>query len=231
VEGPLPNPPEPPLDVLAINVVLDNSRKACGGVFVGDESREPVAEVEQAPRLFDAIGVVEVDPAANGPAGELAATDMNASLESVREQVGHRRLARRLSASDEPHRSGHADSMIAPLPNGSESCTPGIQEYVAPVPLFAPWSVPRARSTPFFRSMVERGDMVVVHEPFSDLAGLGETDVEGRTFYSLSASTGFAPRERRYTHTVESSDELARFAAHHLPFSEQLHAQRLHVAA
>jgi hypothetical protein len=34
-----------------------------------------------------------------------------------------------------------------------------------------------------------------------------------------------------YAHTVESSDELARFAAHHLPFYEKLHAQRLDVAA
>jgi hypothetical protein len=45
------------------------------------------------------------------------------------------------------------------------------------------------------------------------------------------ASSGFEQRERKYTHTVESSDELARFAAHHLPFYEKLHAQRLNVAA
>jgi len=238
------------------------------------------------------------------------------------------------------------------------------------MPVFALWSAPRARSTAFFRSIVERGDMVAVHEPFSDLAGLGETDVEGRPFDSpvsllawladqthdfdvflkdtpnrrhhelladrrflaeaqhaflirrpeeiaaslsaivpdmgidaigleflhtlytavrdagghrpvvidsddliarpaatmaaycaavelpfipealtwepgerhewrrsarwhvdVSASSGFAPRKRRYPHTVENSDELARFAAHHLPFYKQLHAQRLDVAA
>jgi hypothetical protein len=238
------------------------------------------------------------------------------------------------------------------------------------MPVFALWSAPRARSTAFFRSMVERGDLVAVHEPFCDLAGLGETDVEGRPFDSpvsllawlvhetqgvnvflkdtpdyrhhevladrrflaearhaflirrpeeiaasfyavephmridsiglealhalytaardagghppivldsddlvarpeatmaaycaavelpfipqaltwepgdrpewrrsarwhvdVSASSGFEQRERRYTHTVETSDELARFAAHHLPFYEQLHAQRLNVAA
>ena len=46
----------------------------------------------------------------------------------------------------------------------------------------------------------------------------------------VSASSGFERRERRYAHTVETSDELARFAAHHLPFYEQLHAQRLDVA-
>lgn len=237
------------------------------------------------------------------------------------------------------------------------------------MPVFALWSAPRARSTAFFRSMVERGDMVAVHEPFSDLAGLGETDVEGRPFDSpvsllawlrdgtrdvklflkdtpdrrhhevfadrrflaearhaflirrpediaasfyavepemsidsigldvlhelhtavrdagghhpvvidsgdlvarpeatmaaycaavglpfiaealtwepgerrewrrsarwhldVSASSGFASRKRSYVHTVENSDELARFAAHHLPFYKQLHAQRLEVA-
>jgi hypothetical protein len=53
--------------------------------------------------------------------------------------------------------------------------------------VYALWSAPRARSTAFFRSMIERGDMVAVHEPFSDLAGLGETDVEGRTFDSVVA--------------------------------------------
>ncbi len=47
----------------------------------------------------------------------------------------------------------------------------------------------------------------------------------------VSASSGFEQREPRYTHTVETSDELARFAAHHVPFYEQLHAHRLDVAA
>jgi hypothetical protein len=36
-------------------------------------------------------------------------------------------------------------------------------------------------------------------------------------------------RERVYPCTVENSDELARFAAHHRPFYEQLYAQRLDV--
>ena len=46
----------------------------------------------------------------------------------------------------------------------------------------------------------------------------------------VSATSGFEQRERRYTHTVETSDELARFAAHHRPFYEQLHAHRINVA-
>jgi hypothetical protein len=50
--------------------------------------------------------------------------------------------------------------------------------------VFALWSAPRARSTAFFRSMAERGDMTVLHEPFSNLRDYGQTDAEGRTFDS-----------------------------------------------
>jgi hypothetical protein len=234
--------------------------------------------------------------------------------------------------------------------------------------VFALWSAPRARSTAFFRSVAERGDVTVLHEPFSNLRDYGETDAAGRTFDSpasllawlrdetqdirvflkdtgdhqhrevladrrflaktrhaflirrpeeiaasyyalfpdmsinaigleklcelqaavrdaggnpsvvidsddlvarpgatmaaycaavgltfdpralaweqgersewrrsarwhadVSASSGFQRRERSYPHTVENSGELARFAAHHLPFYEQLYAQRLDV--
>jgi Sulfotransferase domain len=238
------------------------------------------------------------------------------------------------------------------------------------MPVFALWSAPRARSTAFFRSMVERGDLLALHEPFESLMYFGDTEVEGRTFESpasllawlreethavgvflkettdyrvrevvladrrflaegrhaflirrpeeiaaslyalqpdmriegiglealhelhaavrdaggspvvidsddlvarpeatmaaycaavelpfipqaltwepgdrpewrrsarwhadVSASSGFERRQHRYTHTVETSDELARFAAHHSRFYEQLHAQKLNVAA
>jgi hypothetical protein len=47
----------------------------------------------------------------------------------------------------------------------------------------------------------------------------------------VSGSSGFEARDSRYTHTVESSEDLARFAAHHVPFYEQLHAHRLDVPA
>jgi hypothetical protein len=50
--------------------------------------------------------------------------------------------------------------------------------------VFALWSAPRARSTAFFRSMAERGDVTVLHEPFCNLKDYGETDVGGRTFDS-----------------------------------------------
>ena len=239
------------------------------------------------------------------------------------------------------------------------------------MPVFALWSTARARSTAFFRSMLERGDLLALHEPLEGLMYFGSTEVEGRTFESLvsllawlrdenpgrgvfvketadprvsevvladrrflaearhaflirrpeevaasyyalepamgiedvglellhklhaavcdaggdrpvvidsddlvarpeatiaaycaavglpfiphaltwepgdrpewrrsarwhvdvSATAGFEQRERRYMHTVETSDELARFAAYHMPFYEQLHAQRLDVAA
>ena len=50
--------------------------------------------------------------------------------------------------------------------------------------VFALWSAPRARSTAFFRSMAERGDMTLLHEPFSNLRDYGQTDVDGRVFHS-----------------------------------------------
>jgi hypothetical protein len=52
-----------------------------------------------------------------------------------------------------------------------------------------------------------------------------------RWHVDASVSSGFGQRERAYPHTVENSDQLARFAAHHLPFYEQLHAQRLDVTS
>jgi hypothetical protein len=52
-----------------------------------------------------------------------------------------------------------------------------------------------------------------------------------RWHVDASVSSGFGRRERAYPHTVENSDQLARFAAHHLPFYEQLHAQRLDVTS
>ena len=182
--------------------------------------------------------------------------------------------------------------------------------------VLALWSAPRARSTAFFRSMAERGDMIALHEPFCSLMDFGELDVEGPTFDSavsllawlrdesydfsvflkdttdrrhrevlagrrflaearhaflirhpdeiaasyfalpfipqaltwepgarpewrrsarwhenVSDRAGLGQRGHMYTHTVENSRELARFAAHHPPFYEQLHDQSLNVGA
>ena len=57
------------------------------------------------------------------------------------------------------------------------------------MPVFALWSAPRARSTAFFRSMVERGDLLALHEPFWNLRDFGETEVDGRTFDAPSRSS------------------------------------------
>lgn len=43
------------------------------------------------------------------------------------------------------------------------------------------WSAPRCRSTAFLRMMHERGDFLVLHEPFSHLMDFGAADVGGRS--------------------------------------------------
>ena len=46
----------------------------------------------------------------------------------------------------------------------------------------------------------------------------------------VSASTGFdGQSDRVYARTVDNDAELARFAAHHRPFYEKLHAERLEI--
>jgi len=50
-----------------------------------------------------------------------------------------------------------------------------------------------------------------------------------RWHVQLSESSGFDKRGGVYRDTVENSPNLARFAAHHRPFYEQLYAQRLDV--
>jgi Sulfotransferase domain len=45
-----------------------------------------------------------------------------------------------------------------------------------------------------------------------------------------SNSSGFERRKREYPQTVENSEKLAQYAAHHRPFYEQLYAQRIDVS-
>ncbi len=45
--------------------------------------------------------------------------------------------------------------------------------------VIALWSVPRSRSTVFFRAMLERGDLTALHEPFCNIVDYGETTVVG----------------------------------------------------
>lgn len=49
------------------------------------------------------------------------------------------------------------------------------------------WSVPRARSTVFFKMMAERGDFLAVHEPFSNLAEFGSVRIGGRALGTQGA--------------------------------------------
>ena len=41
------------------------------------------------------------------------------------------------------------------------------------------WAAPRSRSTAVFRSMVEHGGLVTVHEPFDNIGDHGSTKVDG----------------------------------------------------
>ncbi|MGW9556214.1 sulfotransferase-like domain-containing protein [Nocardiopsis sp. NPDC055551] len=52
------------------------------------------------------------------------------------------------------------------------------------------WSAPRARSTVFFRAMVERGDHIGLHEPFCNIMDFGATTVEGREVHTHRALVG-----------------------------------------
>jgi sulfotransferase family protein len=46
------------------------------------------------------------------------------------------------------------------------------------------WSAPRSRSTAFLRMIAERGDHIVLHEPFSQLADFGAYDAAGRVVHT-----------------------------------------------
>ncbi|MFD5325783.1 sulfotransferase family protein [Streptomyces sp. NPDC127092] len=67
------------------------------------------------------------------------------------------------------------------------------------IPVLALWSAPRSRSTAFARMMAERGDRVVVHEPFSQVVDFGEVKVGERVARSeqdvLAELRGIAARQ------------------------------------
>lgn len=52
--------------------------------------------------------------------------------------------------------------------------------------ILALWSPPRCRSTAFFRMMLQRGDFLVVHEPFSVLYEQGSVEILGVTVRSAA---------------------------------------------
>ena len=53
--------------------------------------------------------------------------------------------------------------------------------------VIALWSAPRSRSTAFLRMMMQREDVVTLHEPFSHVADFGGTEVAGATVGSTGA--------------------------------------------
>lgn len=93
--------------------------------------------------------------------------------------------------------------------------------------ILALWSMPRSRSTAFFRMMAERGDFQVLHEPFSNLAEFGHTEVGGTTVRSerellraIRALAADGPvflkdtTDERYAEPLSDVDFLARDAVH-----------------
>jgi hypothetical protein len=93
--------------------------------------------------------------------------------------------------------------------------------------LLALWSVPRSRSTAFFRMMLQRGDRHAVHEPFSYLAEFGTVTVDGAEVRTepdlLAALRRLSAREpvffkdttdARYPHVLHDDAFLATDAVH-----------------
>jgi len=69
-----------------------------------------------------------------------------------------------------------------------------------PPRVLALWSVPRARSTAFFRMMLERTDVISLHEPFAQLADFGDMVIAGRLVRSQAGAIRairLLSRERR----------------------------------
>jgi hypothetical protein len=56
--------------------------------------------------------------------------------------------------------------------------------------IIALWSAPRCRSTAFLRMMQERGDFLVIHEPFSHVTDFGEASVGTRQAHSEAEVIG-----------------------------------------
>ncbi|MEV0163958.1 sulfotransferase family protein [Nonomuraea fuscirosea] len=93
--------------------------------------------------------------------------------------------------------------------------------------ILALWSLPRSRSTAFFRMMAQRGDFLAVHEPFSNLAEFGSAEVAGqrvRTPRALLSTLRSAAEERpvffkdttdeRYPAVLDDRDFLCTGARH-----------------
>ncbi|MGH3663417.1 MAG: hypothetical protein ACRDTQ_16370 [Micromonosporaceae bacterium] len=71
-----------------------------------------------------------------------------------------------------------AEGSGGPSPDGA----PGAPLSARPIAL---WATPRSRSTAFLRAMMERGDLLVVHEPFSGLVEEGAFELAGERACSM----------------------------------------------
>lgn len=93
--------------------------------------------------------------------------------------------------------------------------------------ILALWAVPRSRSTAFFRMMAERGDLTVLHEPFSNRAEFGAAEVAGRPVATEAALVDAIrdlavagpvffkdTTDERYPGVLADEDFLARDARH-----------------
>src|SRR5688572_12401542 len=64
------------------------------------------------------------------------------------------------------------------------------------MPVRALWSTARSRSTAFFRSIVERGDLLALHEPLEGLHFIGPLQIDGQTFDSVPALLAWLVEDR-----------------------------------
>jgi Sulfotransferase domain len=76
--------------------------------------------------------------------------------------------------------------------------------------IIALWSSPRSRSTAFYLAMLQRGDLLALHEPFCNIADYGQTDIEGTRVTTATQLIGIL-RELARTRVVffkDTSDHL-----------------------
>jgi hypothetical protein len=76
-----------------------------------------------------------------------------------------------------------------PAPAGRSGHRPrlrlaGLRQNVLVDGIIALWAAPRSRSTAFFASMREHGNVLALHEPFCNIADYGETTVNGRLVHT-----------------------------------------------
>jgi hypothetical protein len=65
------------------------------------------------------------------------------------------------------------------------------------------WSAPRSRSTAFYRMMTERGDFTAIHEPFSNVAIFGHTEIGDKPLATAPKPSPTCGSWRR-THNIPS---------------------------